>query len=133
MTFKAFTSCLVLLGSLACMSQPALATQQPGTKLPSWMVGFWKVSYNEDALPPDTFELTADGHYVGQGMHCDARYLGDGHVYKGELYVRGVIPGKGPMAFLLVPNEHHQLGFTSTRTGNNAVYSKLAENPCKGR
>lgn len=30
-------------------SHLALATKQPGTKLPSWTVGFWKVSYNEDA------------------------------------------------------------------------------------
>lgn len=126
---KTFAFRLTLLASL-CVSQLALATAQPITKLPSWAVGFWKISYNEDALPPDTFELTADGHYVSQGMHCDAHYLGDVHVYKGEFYVRGVIPGKGPVAFLLVPNEHHQLAFTSTRTGNNSVYSKLPGNPC---
>lgn len=133
MKYKIIRSGLVLLSFLVCIALPAFATQRPGASLPAWMVGFWKVSYNEDSMPPDIFELTADGHYVGRGMHCDAHYMGDVHLHNGEIYVRGVIPGKGPMAFLLVPDEHRNLGFTSTRTGNNAVYSKLASNPCKDR
>ncbi|NII53794.1 hypothetical protein [Luteibacter sp. SG786] len=95
-----------------------------------WMVGYWKVSKNEDPLPPDTFGIEADGTYIMQGINCRMEVRGRAHVFDEEIFTRLILPGKGPIGFILKPDGQGNLTFTSTRTQRNAIYSKLPENPC---
>lgn len=94
------------------------------------MVGYWKVSKNEDPLPPDTFGIEADGMYIMQGTDCRVDIRGKAHVFDGEIFTRLILPGKGPIGFILKPDSEGNLTFTSTRTQRNATYSKLSGNPC---
>ncbi|WP_448097229.1 hypothetical protein [Luteibacter yeojuensis] len=68
------------------------------------MVGYWKVSYNEDPLPPDTFGMEADGTYIMQGIGCRMNVRGTAHVFDGGIYTRLILPGKGPIGFILKPD-----------------------------
>lgn len=121
---------VLLAGSEAGVAHTRSAT--PPARIEPWMVGYWKVSYNEDPLPPDTFGIEADGTYIMQGIDCRMNVLGTAHVFDGEIYPRLILPGKGPIGFILKPDGQGSLTFTSTRTQRNATYSKLAGNPCSG-
>lgn len=79
---------------------------------------------------PDTFGIEADGTYIMQGINCRVDIRGKAHVFDGEIFTRLILPGKGPIGFILKPDRQGSLTFTSTRTQRNATYSKLPENPC---
>lgn len=124
-------SCVALM-SLLGTGQAAATTRTtaPAAGIEPWMVGYWKVSKNEDPLPPDTFGIEADGTYIMQGVNCRADIRGKAHVFDGEIFTRLILPGKGPIGFILKPDGQGSLTFTSTRTQRNATYSKLPGNPC---
>ncbi|WP_072321127.1 hypothetical protein [Luteibacter sp. UNCMF366Tsu5.1] len=105
-------------------------TTAPSAGIEPWMVGYWKVSKNEAPLPPDTFGIEADGTYIMQGVNCGVDIRGKAHVFDGEIFTRLILPGKGPIGFILKPDGQGSLTFTSTRTQRNATYSKLPGNPC---
>jgi len=109
---------------------PLARTTAPSAGIEPWMVGYWKVSKNEDPLPPDTFGIEADGTYIMQGINCRVDIRGKAHVFDGEIFTRLILPGKGPIGFILKPDGQGSLTFTSTRTQRNATYSKLPGNPC---
>lgn len=122
---------LALAFALGSGHASALArTTAPSAGIEPWMVGYWKVSKNEDPLPPDTFGIEADGTYIMQGVNCRADIRGKAHVFDGEIFTRLILPGKGPIGFILKPDGQGNLTFTSTRTQRNATYSKLPANPC---
>ncbi|MGF6711628.1 hypothetical protein QFZ41_002592 [Luteibacter sp. W1I16] len=122
---------LVLLSVLGSSHAVASArSTAPSAGIEPWMVGYWKVSKNEDPLPPDTFGIGADGTYIMQGIGCGVDVRGRAHVFDGEIFTRLILPGKGPIGFILKPDGQGNLTFTSTRTQRNATYSKLPGNPC---
>lgn len=127
----AYRSGMVLIILLACghLAAHARATP-PHPGIEPWMVGYWKVSRNEDPMPPDTFGIEADGTYIMQGIGCRVDVRGKVHVFDGEIFTRLMLPGKGPIGFILKPDGQGNLTFTSTRTQRNATYSKLPGNPC---
>jgi len=67
-------------------------------------------------------------HHAGRQLPRDIR--GKAHVFDGEIFTRLILPGKGPIGFILKPDGQGSLTFTSTRTQRNATYSKLPGNPC---
>lgn len=129
---KILRALLFAVGAL--IANPVLAKDRDDIdrSLGPW-VGFWKVSFNEDPIPADTFELTADGLYLGQGINCSSAFVGKAHIYDDEIYIRFDLPGKGPLALILKPNAKADLVYTSPRTRNNAVYSRLPSSPCAAK
>jgi len=69
-------------------------------------------------------------YIIMQGIDCRVDIRGRAHVFDGEIFTRLILPGKGPIGFILKPDGRGSLTFTSTRTQRNATYSNLPGNPC---
>lgn len=100
-----------------------------------WPYGFWVGVLDEDTLPLDFFEIRSDGIVVFWGFCRDGRATGGlahpFHIYSGDIYVTSEIPGKGPIAQVLRPNNSKtKLTYTSPRTRNNQYYEYRVKSPC---
>ena len=118
---------------LTCGAVTLLLGCSPGvTAQPSELTGVWTAVSDEDGTPADVFELRGNGTYVNYGIGCNIQEEMPYHVFHGDLYVTSEIPDKGPIAIVFRPSrDGKQLTFTSPRTRNNAVYERLASNPCE--
>lgn len=98
----------------------------------SWMLGFWKMTADEDGGPKGTFvEFRANGTYVSYDESCNKFPAIGFHIHDGDIYVTNLIPGKGPVSVIFHPNqERTKLVFTSPRTQNNAVYERATVSHC---
>jgi hypothetical protein len=102
-----------------------------GEKVPSWLVGTWTVTFDEDGTPPDFSDFTADGRYINHGFDCSVRTEMPIHFYNGDIYVTGEIPDKGPIALVFRPSpDKKHLTYTSPRTRNNATLERLPGPKC---
>lgn len=100
---------------------------------PTWLIGQWILAEDEDGGPPgmDLDEFFEDGRYLIYGPNCREPKPMAWHIYRGDVYVTGEVPGKGPIAMIFRPNaDHSELTFTSPRTRNNAVYRRAPANAC---
>jgi hypothetical protein len=110
----ATTGALILWGSLALAAGGG----------PDWLYGYWYTTADEDHTPADCSEFRPDGIYVTVLPDC-TRHTAKYHFFEGDIYVTVEIPGKGPVALVLRPNEAKTtLTFTSFRTHNNSVLEK---------
>lgn len=96
-----------------------------------WVLGTWHKTQDEDNQPVDIIEFRANGTLVSWGtstgcMQIPTTY----HFHGGYIYATGMVE-KGVIAAVLRPSDDRtRLIFTSPRTRNNAVYERLAANPC---
>jgi hypothetical protein len=112
---------IVIMLSLGFFSSAVLADDN----IPKWLIGTWTPISDEDGTPPDFADFTADGKYINYGYDCSVRTEMSLHIYKGDIYVTGEIPGKGPIAVVFRPDpQGEHLTYTSPRTRNNAVLAK---------
>lgn len=97
----------------------------------TWITGVWTATSDEDGTPADVFEFTSTGKYVNYGFNCSVASTMTYHVFSGDIYVTAEVRGKGPIAIVFRPSpDHRKLTFTSPRSRHNAVYERLAVNPC---
>lgn len=119
-----------MLRSLAITSlvlSPLVASAEQG---PTWIVGTWQKTLDEDHAPPDVMTFRADGTFLSFGPKCEQR-TNHYFVHEGDAYLVVMIPGKGPVALVFRPNsDKSHLTFTSPRTLQNAQYEKIASPPC---
>ena len=98
-----------------------------------WMAGFWGATSDEDKSPLDVMEFRKDGTWANYGHKCGRYAESRFHVFEGDIYVKLEHP-KGPIAIVFHPSfGKRKLTYTSPRTRNNAVYERLAGNPCKNQ
>lgn len=117
----AFLLSLFIAADVAC----ALPPSGP------WFVGVWSMTEDEDGTPEETIEFRTGGIFVTYGSRCRPATATYREV-AGDIYVTYEIPGKGPVVMVFRPSKDHlKLTYTSPRTRNNAVYERLAKNPCK--
>ena len=96
-------------------------------------VGFWELTFDEDGTPKDTMEIRADGTYVAHGWTCQAEDVIPYHLHNGDMYATIEIPNKGPVSIVFRLLDDGRISFTSPRSGKNAFYSRLEQNPCPGK
>ena len=121
---------MLLLALAAALSVGSIKTAPVVTSDLASVVGYWRLSYDEDGTPPDTMEIRSDGTYVSHGIDCEYSVEVPYHIYKGDVYATIEIIGKGPISIVFRPNLKGQLVFTSPRTRNNAYYERQEKNPC---
>ena len=113
---------------------PSTAAIGADAPAPAWLLGFWRKTSDEDHMQSDVMEFRAGGAYLNYGFNCVESPPLKFHVYDGEVYVRGYFRDKGPVAIMFHPSDDKKaMTFTSPRTRNNAVYERLASNPCAGK
>jgi hypothetical protein len=111
---------IITLSSLLCAG---CVNAAPTDKMPSWSVGYWAQTQDEDGRPgDDTLEIRPDGAVISYDANCNALAAGTLHLHNGNFYATW-IARKGPISMIYAPSaDHKSLTFTSPRTGNNAVY-----------
>jgi hypothetical protein len=120
-----------LVAAVALTSSACGAAEGPVDS--TWMAGFWHMTADEDNGPVGgVIEFRTDGTYIGYDKSCNAYPTVEFHVYRDNIYVTSLIPGKGPVSVIFHPNsDRSTLTFTSLRTHNNAVYERLPGNGCR--
>jgi hypothetical protein len=94
---------------------------------PTWLVGYWIQTADEDGEPyDDTLEFRRDGTFVSYSKTCN-QIVASFHLTNGNVYVTAPTK-KGKVSLLYVPSQDHKrLVLTSVRTANNAVYEPQAK------
>jgi hypothetical protein len=114
----------------AAVVGPALASV--GAKeSPTWLLGIWQKTQDEDNSPNDVMKFNADGAWIGYGPKCEEK-LFEYFVRNGDVFL--IIPlEKGPISLLFRSStDRKRLTFTSPRTRNNAIYEMVKKPVCGG-
>jgi hypothetical protein len=116
--------------AILCSAACGAAESRPDT---TWMTGYWHMTADEDNGPVGgVIEFRPDGTYIGYDRSCNPYPTAEFHVYRDNIYVISIIPGKGPVSVIFHPNsDRSTLTFTSARTHNNAVYERLPGDSCR--
>ena len=122
---------IILVFCFALTATSALA-QGLSRTTPNWATGFWRLTDDEDQLGiSDVVEFRADGSWINYTPRCGTskgQYL----VHGNDLVMLREIK-KGGVALVFRPNsDRTKLVFTSPRTQNNSIYTKvLSPSPCR--
>jgi hypothetical protein len=129
---------VVASDAIASESKPSSSTKSHMVKMPAtgavaindqsvqWMVGFWRLTADEDGPPSGNFmEFRPNGTSLLHDRSCALFLTTKFHLFEGDIYQTYEVPGKGPVGEIFRPNsDHTHLTFTSIRTKNNAVYER---------
>ena len=113
-------------GESLTVKMPAPGASANKHQSTQWMIGFWRLTSDEDGPPSGNFmEFRPNGTSLLYDRSCAEFLTQKVHVFEGDIFLSAELPGKGPIGVILRPNsDHTHLTYTSLRTKHNAVYER---------